>query len=105
MTLELAAENRWIGRHALVDALDAYVANMLSDKSTAVAANVSNSRTVSHNAGKFRSDIKPLTVKNQDVKNGKTLINFEITSKPVPKKCFRCERFSHILPIALKRES
>ena len=58
---------------------------MPSDKSKAVAANVSNSRNVSHNAGKFRSDIKPLTVENQDVKNGKTLINFGITSKPVPK--------------------
>ena len=38
LALESAAENRWIGRHALVDALDAYVANVPSHKSKFLAA-------------------------------------------------------------------
>jgi len=43
LTLESAAVNRWIGCHALVDALDAHVANMPSDKSKMLAATVSSS--------------------------------------------------------------
>jgi len=71
---------------------------MPSDKSKAVAANVSNSRNVSHNAGKFRSDIKSLTVENQDVKKRQNFDDFGITPKPGPRrKCFRCGSFSHMI--------
>jgi len=97
LTLESAAENRWIGRHALVDALDAYVANMPSDKSKMLAATVSSSKNGSHNFGRTRSDVKSLAVESQKLEGNKTS-NFVSTPKPaVKKKCFRCGSVSHLI--------
>ena len=87
LALESAAENRWIGRHALVDALDAYVANMPSDKSKLHAATVSTSKNGSHSFVKSLSDVKSLAVESQRLEGNKTT-NFAATPKPaVRKKC------------------
>jgi len=81
LALESAAENRWIGRHALIDALDAYVANMPSDESKMLAGTVSSSKNGSHNFGRTRSDVKSLAVENQKLQGNKTS-NFVSTPKP-----------------------
>ena len=97
LALESAAENRWIGHHALVDALDAYVANMPSDKSKFIAATMSSSKNGSHSFVKSRSDVRPLAVGSQRLEGNKTS-NFVSTPKPaVRKKCFRCGSVSHLI--------
>jgi len=98
LALESAAENRWIGRHALVDALDAYVANMPSDKTKMPVTNAVNSKTGMPNSGKPRGHLKSLTVENTEVKTGKTLSNSGFVPKPaIRKKCYRCGSVSHLI--------
>ena len=97
LALESAADNRWIGRYALVDALDAYVANMPSDESQMLATTVSSSKNGSHRFGESRSDVTSLTVESQKLEGesqkleGNKTSNFVATPKSaVKKKCFRC---------------
>jgi len=69
------------GRHALVDALDAYVA----DRSKMLATTVLSSKNGLHSVGKSRTDVKSVAVESEKLEDNKTS-NFVSTPQPPVKK-------------------
>ena len=100
LTLESAAENRWLGRHDLVDALDAFIANMPSDvKAKSVDVTGFSGKGAALNSGfnKPRNVAKPstVTVENQEEKGSKSP---GLTPKTPPRRrCFRCGSSLHLI--------